>query len=337
MFRLELLGEGVDDERKPLLEGHAPFRLILLGVMLANKWLDDNTFSNKTWHQVSGVPIRSLNKLEGLGLDLLSHDLSLPPQAWAQWLEHMYSYHRSLAPFPEPIGPPKQSPHVIIRRAIEELIEVGSPPSTTGVIPEPVFLGLAEHKRERERIAMEEDVFDVDLDQDGPLREEYLPKKHVLRRMERRSLEQTAKDLPPPAAWSPAADPPLPRPRPVYQAVQGLHNGVSLIQQNAPVGAPYYLVQTSGSFPGTIGSPFQRQVPTHSRSSSQAWGTPQHTMVSTSYTQPIAGIVGYTMGDMQAQYVSGPAFPTAPAIPRTYRADNLATLHGLIPTTWLRT
>ena len=54
MFRLELLGEGSQEpgaERtKQLLEVHAPFRLFLLGVMLSNKWLDDNTFSNKTWY-----------------------------------------------------------------------------------------------------------------------------------------------------------------------------------------------------------------------------------------------------------------------------------------------
>lgn len=52
-FRLELLGEGSQDQgaerTRQLLEAHAPFRLLLLGVMLANKWLDDNTFSNKTW------------------------------------------------------------------------------------------------------------------------------------------------------------------------------------------------------------------------------------------------------------------------------------------------
>jgi hypothetical protein len=52
-FRLELLGEGSEDsgsdKTKQLLKAHAPFRLLLLGVMLANKWLDDNTFSNKTW------------------------------------------------------------------------------------------------------------------------------------------------------------------------------------------------------------------------------------------------------------------------------------------------
>lgn len=52
-FRFELLGEGSQEpgaeKTRQLLETHAPFRLILLGVMLANKWLDDNTFSNRTW------------------------------------------------------------------------------------------------------------------------------------------------------------------------------------------------------------------------------------------------------------------------------------------------
>ena len=43
-FRLELFGE---DERPA--EAHAPFKVFLLGCMLANKWLDDHTFSNKTW------------------------------------------------------------------------------------------------------------------------------------------------------------------------------------------------------------------------------------------------------------------------------------------------
>jgi hypothetical protein len=43
-FHLELSSE---DERP--VETHAPFRVFLLGCMLANKWLDDHTFSNKTW------------------------------------------------------------------------------------------------------------------------------------------------------------------------------------------------------------------------------------------------------------------------------------------------
>jgi len=43
-FHLELFSE---DEGPA--EAHAPFRVFLLGCMLANKWLDDHTFSNKTW------------------------------------------------------------------------------------------------------------------------------------------------------------------------------------------------------------------------------------------------------------------------------------------------
>jgi len=47
-FRAELLDTtgGIDGKT---LEANATFRLIVLGCMLANKWLDDHTFSNKTW------------------------------------------------------------------------------------------------------------------------------------------------------------------------------------------------------------------------------------------------------------------------------------------------
>lgn len=48
-FRAELLGDAHIGTDRELIEAYAPFRLILLGCMLANKWLDDHTFSNKTW------------------------------------------------------------------------------------------------------------------------------------------------------------------------------------------------------------------------------------------------------------------------------------------------
>ncbi|KAG1761159.1 hypothetical protein EDD22DRAFT_986577, partial [Suillus occidentalis] len=40
------------------------FRLIILGFMLVNKWLDDHTFSNKTRHTICKLSVQSLNKLE---------------------------------------------------------------------------------------------------------------------------------------------------------------------------------------------------------------------------------------------------------------------------------
>lgn len=48
VFRAELFGRNPHE--RMINEQQAPFRLVLLGCMLANKWLDDHTFSNKTWY-----------------------------------------------------------------------------------------------------------------------------------------------------------------------------------------------------------------------------------------------------------------------------------------------
>jgi hypothetical protein len=48
-LRLELFGHALDELDRDGMEADAPFKLIVLGFMLANKWLDDHTFSNKTW------------------------------------------------------------------------------------------------------------------------------------------------------------------------------------------------------------------------------------------------------------------------------------------------
>lgn len=51
-FRHALLGDSRSLIERESMEAGAPFRLIVLGCMLANKWLDDHTFSNKTWYVV---------------------------------------------------------------------------------------------------------------------------------------------------------------------------------------------------------------------------------------------------------------------------------------------
>jgi hypothetical protein len=49
-FRVALLGDADLGSDRETLETNTPFRLVVLGCMLANKWLDDHTFSNKTWY-----------------------------------------------------------------------------------------------------------------------------------------------------------------------------------------------------------------------------------------------------------------------------------------------
>ncbi|KZT74299.1 hypothetical protein DAEQUDRAFT_761172 [Daedalea quercina L-15889] len=224
-FRTELLGEAHLSYDRDAIESYAPFRLILLGCMLANKWLDDHTFSNKTWHTISNVPIQSLNKLESLALDIFRYDLSISTHEWTSWLSCIHDYHTSLnsPACPQPISRPSSSPHTIVRKAIERLIHIGVGRSccedATCTMPkEPVFVGLEDEKREQhDAQTYDEDVLEIDLDEDGPLREEYLPRRRVSSASSSRRAQGTEKIieperfLPPPAKWSPAADEPIMR------------------------------------------------------------------------------------------------------------------------------
>lgn len=228
LFRAALLGEPGAYERENM-EASAPFRLIVLGCMLANKWLDDHTFSNKTWHTISNVPIQALNRLESLTLDIFTYDLSISTRDWSQWLRHILSYHMSLSSpnHPQPISRPSANPHAIVRKAIDEIAQAPAAWLTSS-IPQPVFLGVEERKREKLEQEQAIEALEIDLDKDGPLREEYLPRRrsngvgnviHAPEHWEHEPFgrkqqnqyrsEIMGKPLPPPAKWSPAGDEPI--------------------------------------------------------------------------------------------------------------------------------
>ncbi|KAG5352525.1 hypothetical protein C0989_001838 [Termitomyces sp. Mn162] len=265
-FRAALLGDSFNVLDKEVAEASAPFRLVVLGCMLANKWLDDHTFSNKTWHNITNVPIQALNKLESLALEIFTYDLTISSRDWSQWLSHLRSYHMSLASpmHSQPISRPSTNPHSIVRRAIDEIIQAPVA-SHTSSVPQPVFVGLEERKREKaeKEQALVSEVLEIDLDKDGPLREEYLPKRRVsapgshyilkanqplgvvsnlvppAQSWERRDIHDLEKSLPPPAKWSPAGDEPIIRERP---RVSGQYVAVQppILHVAAPYPAPYH-------------------------------------------------------------------------------------------------
>ncbi|KAJ3572642.1 hypothetical protein NP233_g2952 [Leucocoprinus birnbaumii] len=242
-FRTALLGDPSWVSDRSSMEASAPFRLIVLGCMLANKWLDDHTFSNKTWHSISNVPTHVLNKLESLALDVFTFDLSVPKRQWSQWLAHLLSYHKSLSSpgHPQPISRPGSNPYAIVRKTIEEVAETSASSLLSGELPQPVFIGLEERRREKiEKEIQASEVSEIDLDEDGPLREEYVPRRRSVRNSRRsessvqnnenvwdRGVVDVAKHLPPPAKWSPAGDEPILRDRNRasghYVAVQAPH------------------------------------------------------------------------------------------------------------------
>ncbi|XP_006459928.1 hypothetical protein AGABI2DRAFT_184434 [Agaricus bisporus var. bisporus H97] len=245
VFRAALLGDPSWSSEKCGLENNAPFRLVVLGCMLANKWLDDHTFSNKTWHSISNVPVHVINRLEALALEVFAYDLSVPSSVWSQWLAHLLSYHKSLSSpsHPQPISRPGSNPHAIIRKTIEEVAGASGNILLTANLPQPVFIGLKERRKEKVEKELETtEILEIDLDEDGPLREEYIPRRRSVRNSVKsegpvpsRGVENfweradvvPSKQLPPPAKWSPAGDEPILRERDRlnghYVAVQAPH------------------------------------------------------------------------------------------------------------------
>ena len=189
-----------------------------------------------TRHSISNVPIHTLNKLESLTLEIFSYDLSISSQQWSQWLAHVISYHLSLSSpiHPQPISRPSSNPHSIVRKTIEDIMKAPATCKGASTVPQPVFIGLEERLREKvDQAECEKEVLEIDLDEDGPLRQEYLPKRQASNLTSQSRENATAalehntinnqkwniceipqlKQLPPPAKWSPAADEPIFRDR----------------------------------------------------------------------------------------------------------------------------
>ncbi|KAK0636559.1 hypothetical protein B0T17DRAFT_481806 [Bombardia bombarda] len=73
------------------------WRMLTISLLLGSKFLDDNTFQNKSWSDVSGIPVKELNTLEyewlnkitwGLYVNLdESQDYKAWLANWQEWLE----------------------------------------------------------------------------------------------------------------------------------------------------------------------------------------------------------------------------------------------------------
>lgn len=73
------------------------WRMLTIALLLGSKFLDDNTFQNRSWSEVSGIPVSELNTLETewlLAIDFRLHvdpvtdsDFHLWLGSWANWKE----------------------------------------------------------------------------------------------------------------------------------------------------------------------------------------------------------------------------------------------------------
>ncbi|KAK4465834.1 hypothetical protein QBC42DRAFT_108417 [Cladorrhinum samala] len=67
------------------------WRLLTIALLLGSKFLDDNTFQNKSWSEVSGIPVRDLNTMENEWLGAMSWNLYVnldESKDYTAWLDN---------------------------------------------------------------------------------------------------------------------------------------------------------------------------------------------------------------------------------------------------------
>ncbi|KAF1983119.1 hypothetical protein K402DRAFT_414554 [Aulographum hederae CBS 113979] len=61
------------------------FRLFTVALMLGNKFLDDNTYTNKTWAEVSGISVQEVHIMEVEFLSNMRYSLFTSEEQWKNW------------------------------------------------------------------------------------------------------------------------------------------------------------------------------------------------------------------------------------------------------------
>jgi hypothetical protein len=79
IYRLKKLNPTV--KGKPGSE----YRLLTVALMLGNKFLDDNTYTNKTWAEVSGISVSEIHIMEVEFLSNMRYTLYASKEEWNAW------------------------------------------------------------------------------------------------------------------------------------------------------------------------------------------------------------------------------------------------------------
>ncbi|KAK9471168.1 uncharacterized protein V1510DRAFT_218645 [Dipodascopsis tothii] len=75
------------------------YKLLIVSLLLANKFNDDNTFTNKSWAEVTGMPIADLTKIEAEWLVAVEWKLNLKDhelQDWNKWLQRWKCWNQAI-------------------------------------------------------------------------------------------------------------------------------------------------------------------------------------------------------------------------------------------------
>lgn len=71
---------------KPIIgNANSEYRVFSVALMLANKFLDDNTYTNQTWADVTHLPLKEISTMEVEFLSNLQYRLFVSGPDWAHW------------------------------------------------------------------------------------------------------------------------------------------------------------------------------------------------------------------------------------------------------------
>ena len=121
----------------PTVQGKpgSEYRLLTVALMLGNKFLDDNTYTNKTWAEVSGINVNEVHIMEVEFLSNMKYCLFTSSEQWTKWQSLLGKFadffERASKPQPRnapaPILPPASSLHLPMA--------LPSPPSSNQASP----------------------------------------------------------------------------------------------------------------------------------------------------------------------------------------------------------
>lgn len=70
-----------------------PRRMFLASIMVASKFVQDRTYSNRAWSKISGLPVKDLGKMERAFLKAIDYRLMVSEGEWELWTAELKRAH----------------------------------------------------------------------------------------------------------------------------------------------------------------------------------------------------------------------------------------------------
>lgn len=134
-------------KQNPTVRGKpgSEYRLLTVALMLGNKFLDDNTYTNKTWAEVSGINVGEVHIMEVEFLSNMKYCLFTSEQDWAQWQTLLGKFAAFFETATRPPCTNVQAPVLAPASSIHAPAALPSPPSSNQASPP--FNGQLAHPR----------------------------------------------------------------------------------------------------------------------------------------------------------------------------------------------